>query len=88
MYEEQRNWPQALENYQQGIVWNIKTGNEYGLGITYHQIGRIYEEQADFAKAKKYFVLAVENLTKFQPHNLEVAQASLARIEAALHPST
>ena len=60
VYEEQRNWTQALENYQLAIQWNEKSGNEYALGGTYHQIGRIYEEQRKWKRALDNYQLAMQ----------------------------
>ena len=60
VYEEQRNWTQALENYQLAIQWYEKTGNDYELGGTYHQIGIVYAEQRNWTQALENYQLAIQ----------------------------
>ena len=50
-YAELRDWPKALENYQEALAWFEKTGQHHHIGGTYHQVGMVYEEQRDWPKA-------------------------------------
>ena len=47
----QREWEEALENYNKAIDWYEKTGQEQELGGTYHQIGMVYAEQREWEEA-------------------------------------
>ncbi|MDR6563851.1 MULTISPECIES: tetratricopeptide repeat protein [unclassified Arcicella] len=59
VYEEQRIWDKALENYQKAIHWKEKTGQAYQLGSTYHQIGMVYEQQRIWDKALENYQKAI-----------------------------
>ena len=39
----------------QGVAIKEKQGDEHGAAITYHQLGRIAEEQRDFASAEQWY---------------------------------
>jgi len=54
----------ALENYQQAIDWKTKTGNEFALGSTYHQIGMVYQEQRQWSLALENYQQAIDWNTK------------------------
>ena len=85
VYEEQRQWTQALTNYQLALDWNEKTGNTYALGSTYHQIGRVHEEQNELEEAVKLYHLAIESMTTHGSEGqLHIVQESLARVESKL----
>ena len=85
MYAEQRQWTQALTNYQLALDWKEKTGNTYALGSTYHQIGRVYEKQNELEESLKWYRLAITNMmTHGRDDQLSVAQESLARVESQL----
>ena len=60
VYEEQRQWNPALENYQLAIQWKEKTGNHFELGSTYHQIGRVYEKQRQWDPALENYQQAIQ----------------------------
>ena len=71
IYENHRDWAQALTNYDLAHEWMINTGQEHELGVTYHQIGRVYEEQRDWSQALANYDLALEWYTKTgQEHKL------------------
>ncbi|MCX6584672.1 MAG: tetratricopeptide repeat protein [Candidatus Aminicenantes bacterium] len=60
VYQKQRQWEPALENYQQALQWYEKTGNHFELGGTYHQIGRVYEEQRQWEPALENYQQAFQ----------------------------
>lgn len=60
VYEEQRNWGSALENYQKAIDLKEKMGQEDRLGSTYHQIGMLYERQRNWKKALENYQRAID----------------------------
>lgn len=88
VYQKHQNWQEALNNYLKAIEWKIKTENLFELGRTYHQIGKVYEEQNKLYDAKKYFVLAKENIEKFDNINLDIANDSIERIEQKINPQS
>jgi tetratricopeptide (TPR) repeat protein len=60
IYQRQRNWNDALKNYQQALESKEQTGQLYLLGSTYHQIGIIYHEQRNWNDALKNHQQALE----------------------------
>lgn len=59
-YAELRDWPKALENYQEALVWQEKTGQQHAIGGTLAQLGSLYEEQGDHAAAARHYQEALE----------------------------
>jgi tetratricopeptide (TPR) repeat protein len=64
LYQEQRNWLKALENYHAALEWKEKAGMDQEMGATWHHIGRVYEEQRNWAKALESYYIALEWETK------------------------
>ena len=56
----QREWEEALENYNNAIEHKEKTGQEQQLGATYHQIGMVYEEQREWEEALENYNKAID----------------------------
>lgn len=46
----QRDFAQAEQWYRKSLAMKEKQGNEQGAALTYHQLGRIAQEQRDFAQ--------------------------------------
>jgi tetratricopeptide (TPR) repeat protein len=69
-YAEQRDWPKALETYQEALAWFEKTGQHQHVGMTYHQVGRVYEEQRDWPKALETYQEALAWFEKTGQHQL------------------
>lgn len=63
--------------------------NQYGAAISYHQLGRIAEEQRDFAGAGAWFLKAIGLFHKFNdPHSLAMAMRNFARtLQSADQPT-
>lgn len=60
VYEEQRQWVQALDSYQLALNWKERTGNTYMIGNTYHQIGIVYQKQQQWTQALINYQLALD----------------------------
>jgi len=60
LYQEQRQWEKALENYQQALKANTDSGQLHEIGGTYHQIGRVYEEQRQWEQALENYQQALK----------------------------
>ena len=92
MYEEQRQWPEALAAYQKALVWKEQSGQQHELGSTHHQIGMVYQKQRQWAEALAAYQKALEwNEQSGQQHELgsTFAQLMLAyetMAEAATEP--
>ena len=69
VYLMQRDWPQALEIYQQALEWKEKTGQHHELGSTWHQIGMVYEEQRAWKEALESYLKALEWKGKTDQHH-------------------
>ena len=51
VYQEQRQWQQALEAYQCALALKEQYGQQHEMGGTYHQIGMVYQEQQQWREA-------------------------------------
>lgn len=80
VYQQQQYWDESLKYYQLALDSYEETGNEYELGSTYHQIGRVEEKMGEFAVALDYYEKAVKNEVQFDYPDLAIAQRSLDRI--------
>lgn len=69
VYLMQRNWPQALERYQQALEWNEKTDQHHKLGNTWHQVGMVYEKQRNWPQALESYQQALEWKEKTDQHH-------------------
>ena len=51
VYQEQRQWQQALDAYQRALELKGQHGQQHEMGGTYHQIGMVYQEQQQWREA-------------------------------------
>ena len=73
VYQEQRQWQQALEEYKKALKLKKRYGQQRQLGDTYHQIGRVYQEQQQWSKALKAYRCALKlNNRHDQQHRLGI----------------
>jgi hypothetical protein len=47
--------PPTLQWYKKSLAIKEKQGNEHGAASTYHQLGRIAQEQRDFGAAEQWY---------------------------------
>ncbi|MEA5256953.1 tetratricopeptide repeat protein [Arcicella aquatica] len=81
VYQRQRIWDKALENFQKVIDLQKKNVPNKQLGNTYHQIGRVYEEQRIWDKALSNFQKAIDLQKKNgQQHQLGSTYHQIGRI--------
>lgn len=59
VYEKQRQWEDALTNYNQALEWKEKLGYKSALGSTYYQIGMVYQKQRQWGEALNNYQLAL-----------------------------
>ena len=62
MAQEQRDFPTAEAWYLKSLAIEEKQGDEHGVALTYHQLGRIAQERRDFPTAEAWYrkSLAIE----------------------------
>jgi tetratricopeptide (TPR) repeat protein len=85
-------WPsssrleQAEQYYQQALALKLEFGDRYSAASTYHNLGRVAEEQAQWRQALQYFLsalgiyaIAAQNDATAQ-ENLGITLRSLARL--------
>jgi len=60
VYQQQRKWKEAADNYDKALGWYKKMGREYTLANTYHQLGRLSEEQRKWDEALTYYGQSLE----------------------------
>ncbi len=74
--EEKGDYKLALENYVQSIKLYKEIGNNYKIGIGYHNIGLIYSSLEEYKKAKEYFNFSLEYYKKYQQTTIQRTKAS------------
>ena len=86
VYQMQRQWKEALENYATAIEWSEKTGQHHELGSTYHQVGRVYQEQRKLDEASHAYVTALASYASHSPNSPDVHALlqSIMRLYAAI----
>ena len=60
VYQEQRQWQQALDAYQRALELQEQHGQQHQLGSTHHQIGMVYQEQRQWQQALDAYQRALE----------------------------
>jgi tetratricopeptide (TPR) repeat protein len=60
IYEDQKDYGRALENFQYAIQLFEKENRLDRIGITYNKIGTVYLEKGDFTKSRQYLSKAYE----------------------------
>ena len=60
VYQEQRQWQQALEAYQRSLELYEQHGQQHEMSSTYHQIGMVYQEQRQWQPALAAYQRALE----------------------------
>ena len=60
VYQEQRQWLQALDAYQRALKLYEKHGHQHQLGSIHHQIGIVYQQQRQWPQALKAYECAIE----------------------------
>ena len=60
VYQEQRQWQQALEAYQCALALKEQYGQQHESGSTYHQIGMAYQQQQQCRQALDAYQQALE----------------------------
>ena len=81
VYQEQRIWDMALENYKNAIEWKKKTGQLNELGSSYHQIGTVYLLQRIWDMALENYNNAIEwTMKTSQFHELGRSYHQIGRV--------
>ncbi|MGF1535209.1 MAG: tetratricopeptide repeat protein [Elainellaceae cyanobacterium] len=57
--QKQRQWQQAVDNFNQALTLKTKYGDPYGQACTYHQLGVVAQEQWQWQQAIDYFKQAL-----------------------------
>ena len=60
VYQEQRQWQQALDAYQRALELQEQHGQQHQLGSTHHQIGMVHQEQQQWQQALDAYELALK----------------------------
>ena len=60
IYQQQRQWREALDSYQRAIKLKKQHGQSHQLGSTYHHIGMVYEQQQRWQQALKAYQRAIK----------------------------
>lgn len=85
MWEERRQWAEALLAYGRALEWNERSGQQHQLGTTHHQIGRVWEERDGPAAAAPHYLAAVEALVQHPgADDPAIALRSLRRVLPAV----
>lgn len=58
--EDQNKLPEAFEYFKKAEAIQLKNKEVYGLSLTYHHIGIVYERWKDLVKAKSYYNKALK----------------------------
>ncbi len=70
VYQEQREWENALENYRQAVEWKKKTGMLHEIPSTYGQMTLLFEEAEDWEAMVDSYLYTLE--TTFQTNQPEM----------------
>ena len=60
VYQEQRQWREALAAYQRALELKEQHGQQHRMSSTYHQIGIVYQEQRQWREALAAYQRALE----------------------------
>lgn len=72
VFQNFRQWENALENYSKAVKWKEDTKQYHALGNTYHQIGRVYEEQRQWENALENYLVSLQHFMKYAQENPDI----------------
>jgi len=55
IYNDQGNYPRALEYYIKGLAIREESGDKNGIAVSLSNIGKIYSDQDDYPRALEYY---------------------------------
>jgi tetratricopeptide (TPR) repeat protein len=74
----------AEQWYRKSLAITERQGNEYHAASTYHQLGRIAQEQRDFATAEQWYRKALAIWVKYgDQHNQAITRSNLEILRKA-----
>ena len=77
--QAQRRWMQSEQYYQQALQICIEYNDRYSQASTYHQLGRVAEEQ--WVQAREYFLRALKTYVDYNDtHDRNIVLHSLAKL--------
>ncbi len=62
----QKNYQRALELYQEALAIDTARKNRAGLAVRWGRLGRTYLALSDFASARQYFLMALEEFRRLE----------------------
>jgi len=65
----QKNYQQALDLYQQALAIDTKRKNREGQAVRWGRLGRTYLEMSDYASARQYLQMSLEEFRRLQRTN-------------------
>ncbi len=80
--QDQGNYEEAVRLYQQSLKIKQELGDNRGIAITLHQLGRVYEEKdKDYPLAIEKYLIALSIFKELKDPNSKIAEGSIARLK-------
>jgi len=86
VYQGQRLWKEALDNYSAAIEWKEKTQQHHALGSSYHQIGMVYEEQRLWKEGSAHYIMSLQYYLQYDDNSpdIQVVLTSMVRLHGEI----
>ena len=79
--EEQRQWPEAEQNYREALRIYVEFNDRYSQASAYHNFGSVAQAQWQWPEAEQNYREALRIYVEFNDqHNLGIVLRSLARL--------
>ena len=86
-YAQIKDYYQAKEKHKKAVELYEKAGRRQEMAVGYHQLGRVAQEERDFAEALRDYALALEIFLQYNDkYNIEIAIENLGILFTAWEP--